>query len=107
MSFAKAITDLQTVIKARKDADKDSSYVAKMFDRGRKKIAQKVGEEAVEVAIAAVDKDKKEVITESADLLFHLLLLWEKMGIDADDIGKELQSRSGISGIEEKKTRKG
>lgn len=106
IKFEVVIKDLQNVIKDRKDGDASSSYVAKLCSKGVKKIAQKVGEEAVEVAIAATENDKKEVVQESADLLFHLLILWEKMGIDADDIGDELASRAGISGIEEKKNRK-
>ena len=105
-SFATTITELQAVIKDRQDADESASYVAKLSKRGRKKIAQKVGEEAVEVAIAATENDPKEVVQESADLLFHLLVLWEKMGIDANDVGTELASRAGISGIDEKKNRK-
>ncbi len=105
MSFATVIKELQMVIKDRKDGDASSSYVAKLCSTGTKKIAQKVGEEAVEVAIAATENDKKEVVQESADLLFHLLVLWEKMEIDADDIGEELAGRAGLSGLEEKKNR--
>jgi phosphoribosyl-ATP pyrophosphohydrolase len=93
------------VIEGRQGADPDTSYVAKLYARGRAKIAQKVGEEAVEAAIAAVQGEKAHVVAESADLLFHLMVLWADAGIKPSDIAAELARREGLSGIEEKKRR--
>ena len=95
-----------TVIEARRYADASNSYVATLFKKGRKKIAQKVGEEGCEVAMAAVLDDKQEMIAESADLIFHLLVLWQHADITPDEIAEELERRQGISGIDEKKARK-
>lgn len=91
------INQLYSLIEERKSLLPSESYVAKMFDKGRCKIAQKVGEEAVEVAISAARKKKDEVIYESADLLFHLLMLWIKMDITPDEVMEELKSRDKYS----------
>lgn len=96
---------LGQVIESRKAGAPDNSYVAKLFSKGRKKIAQKVGEEAVELCIAAAHNDKVEVVSESADLLFHMMVLWSDMGLNPEDIYDELRRREGVSGIEEKKAR--
>ncbi|GGB46668.1 phosphoribosyl-ATP pyrophosphatase [Tistrella bauzanensis] len=98
---------LVTTIRSRKGADPSSSYVAKLLGKGRLKMAQKVGEEAVEVAIAAVAQDKAALVDESADLLFHLMVLWADAGLDPADVMATLARREGRSGIEEKKNRKG
>ena len=105
MVNADILSKLELVIASRKGGDIDQSYVAKLFHRGRKKMAQKVGEEGVEAALAAVLGDKDDVIAESADLLFHLMILWADMDITADDVFNELARREGISGIEEPKSR--
>ncbi len=105
MDKAEILDRLEAVIASRKGGDTDKSYVAKLFAKGRKKIAQKVGEEGVETALAAVMDDKQEVVAESADLLFHLMVLWADMGISPDDIFEELARREGISGIDEKNAR--
>jgi phosphoribosyl-ATP pyrophosphohydrolase len=105
MDKAEILDRLEAVIASRKGGDTDKSYVAKLFAKGRKKIAQKVGEEGVEAALAAVMDDKQEVVAESADLLFHLMVLWADMGISPDDIFEELARREGISGIDEKNAR--
>ncbi len=105
MDKTEILDRLEAVIASRKGGDADKSYVAKLFAKGRKKIAQKVGEEAVETALAAVMDDKQEVVAESADLLFHLMVLWADMGISPDDIFVELAKREGISGIDEKNSR--
>ena len=96
---------LEEVIQSRKLGDVDKSYVAKLFGKGRKKITQKVGEEAVELCIAASHDDRDEAILESADLLFHLLVLWSDMDIKLDDVLDILLKREGLSGIDEKKSR--
>lgn len=96
---------LEKIIESRKGKSPSKSYVAKLFSKGRKKIAQKVGEEGVELSIAAVGDDKEEAIMESADLLFHMMVLWADMGIKSEDVYNELANREGISGIDEKKAR--
>jgi len=96
---------LYTTILGRKGGDPAVSHTAKLFAKGRAKIAQKMGEEAVELAIAAVSETKQEMVSESADLVFHLLVLWAECGITIDDVRDELERREGQSGIEEKKAR--
>jgi phosphoribosyl-ATP pyrophosphohydrolase len=105
MSFDNILETLYGVIASRKTASPESSYVAKLFARGRKKIAQKVGEEGVETALAGVLNDRDEIISESADLLFHMMILWADAGITPEDIAAELKRREGVSGIDEKKAR--
>ena len=100
------IDRLFATIESRKGGDPDKSYVAKMYGRGLNKIAEKMGEEAIETIVAAVVKDKGETVLESADLLFHLMLLWSAKGIKPADVFNELAKREGLSGIEEKKGRK-
>ncbi len=94
-------------IQRNRNADPATSYVAKMTGRGRAKIAQKLGEEAVETVIAAMGKDRGEIVAEAADLLFHLALLLVDAGLSFDDIRAELERREGRSGIDEKSSRKG
>jgi phosphoribosyl-ATP pyrophosphohydrolase len=101
-----AIDALFQVIQSRKGADPETSYTAKLFSKGRKKIAQKVGEEAVETALAALAEGPAGVASESADLLYHLLVLWAEIGVAPEDVWAELNKRSGISGIDEKNSRK-
>lgn len=92
-------------ISDRKTADLTTSYTAKLFSRGRARIAQKVGEEAVETVIAAATNDTAHIVTESADLLYHLLVLWADAGIRPEQVWQTLESREGISGIAEKNSR--
>src|SRR3954469_9911654 len=75
---------LYAVIASRKGADPEGSYTAKLFFKGTPKIAQKVGEEAVELVIEAVRRDRPRMVAESADLLYHLLVLWADAGVTAD-----------------------
>jgi phosphoribosyl-ATP pyrophosphohydrolase len=100
------LDSLYNIIKSRKGGDPNTSYTAKLFERGTKKIAQKVGEEATEAVIAAVSRDKKELIAESADLLFHLMILWADQNVTPNEVLAELTQRKGVSGIDEKKSRK-
>lgn len=100
-----AIDTLFQVIQSRQGADPETSYTAKLFAKGRKKIAQKVGEEAVETALAAMAEGPAGVASESADLLYHLLVLWAEMGVAPDDVWAELNRRAGVSGIDEKNSR--
>jgi phosphoribosyl-ATP pyrophosphohydrolase len=97
---------LYAMISSRKGGDAETSYTARLFHKGRIKIAQKVGEEAVETALAAAQNDAQGVISESADLLYHLLVLWAEMGIAPAQVMATLAMREGTSGIEEKKNRK-
>lgn len=103
-----AFTQLDTLvatIAARVGEDAATSYVAKMLAKGPAKIAQKVGEEAVETAIAAAANQRDQIVYESADLLFHLLMLWQAAGIQPTEIMEELKRREGTSGIAEKAAR--
>jgi phosphoribosyl-ATP pyrophosphohydrolase len=106
MSEFKTLDELFDTIKSKRTANPEKSYCAKLFKKGRHKITQKLGEEAVETIIEAVANNKKETIEESADLLFHLLVLWADMGIKPEKVMYELEKRKDISGIEEKKLRK-
>src|SRR5690606_10650171 len=96
---------LYETILSRRGGDPNVSHTAKLFAKGRAKIAQKMGEEAVELAIAAVSESREAVVSESADLVFHLLVLWAECGVTIDDVRAELTKREGRSGIEEKKAR--
>lgn len=101
------IERLEAVIRARKGADPASSYVASLFANGTAKIAQKVGEEAIETIIAALREGPDKLTSEAADLLFHLMILLADAGLCLDDVLRELERREGVSGIEEKASRKG
>ena len=93
------------MITSRKGGDPEKSYTAKLFSRGTDKIAQKVGEEAVETLIEAVRGNQKALTEESADLLYHLLVLWADSKVKASDVWSTLEMRFGDSGggIDEKK----
>ncbi|MEP3247948.1 MAG: phosphoribosyl-ATP diphosphatase [Sneathiella sp.] len=92
-------------VAARKEADPESSYTAKLYTKGTAKIAQKVGEEGVELALAAVQNNRSEIIDESADLFYHMFVLWADAGIDPSEVYAELAMREGLSGLEEKASR--
>lgn len=100
------IEDLFEVIVSRKGGDPEKSHTAKLFRRGTKKIAQKVGEEAVEALIEAMAGDREKLAEESADLIYHLLVLWADQGVEPEDVFDVLKKRKGISGIEVKAARK-
>src|SRR5262249_8193376 len=97
---------LYALVVSRRDADPEVSYVAKRLKQGTAKIAQKVGEEAVETVIAAMQRDRKEVINESAGFMFHWLMLLVDAGIPLSEVFAELERREGISGLDEKAARK-
>ncbi|MGF1686669.1 bifunctional phosphoribosyl-AMP cyclohydrolase/phosphoribosyl-ATP diphosphatase HisIE [Photobacterium japonica] len=84
---------LEQVLAARKGSDPDSSYTASLYARGTKRISQKVGEEGVEVALAATSGDKAELVCESADLIYHLLVLLQDQGLSLSDVTAKLQER--------------
>ncbi len=99
------LDQLFATIASRKGGDPASSYTAKLFAEGRGKIARKFGEEAVETTIAALSEGKDRVASESADLLYHLLVLWADSGVAPADVWANLAARQGKSGIEEKNSR--
>jgi phosphoribosyl-ATP pyrophosphohydrolase len=97
---------LYAVIESRRGADPESSHTARLFHRGRDKIAQKLGEEAVETVIAGARGRRDGVVNESADLLYHLLVLWAVSEVQPAEVWAALEGRKGISGIAEKAARK-
>lgn len=99
------LDELFQIIKDRASADPQTSYVASLYNKGTEKIAQKVGEEAVETVIEAVKGNPEELKEESADLLFHLMILWADQGIAPQDVFAILESRFGTGGHDEKKGR--
>ncbi len=105
MGNDQVLTRLAEVLEARKMAAPDSSYVAKLYDKGLDSILKKVGEEATEVVMAAKDGDNDKIVYEVADLWFHTLVLLAQQGLAPDDVLAELARRFGLSGIEEKAAR--
>ena len=89
------------IIEERRGADPETSHTARLFTKGRAKIARKVGEEAVETVVAALAETPERVAQESADLLYHLLVLWAETGVAPADVWAELERREGLSGIAE------
>src|SRR5271170_3312984 len=96
---------LFATIAGRKGADPATSYTAKLFAEGRAKIARKLGEEAVETTVAALSEGPERLAGESADLLYHLLVLWAECGVAPAQVWAALAEREGISGIAEKNSR--
>lgn len=98
---------LAELLEQRKNADPQSSYVAKLYAKGMDSILKKVGEEAAETIIAAKGGDAEQIIYETADLWFHTLVMLAKAGLSPDDVLNELARREGLSGLDEKANRKG
>jgi phosphoribosyl-ATP pyrophosphohydrolase len=92
-------------IASRKSASPETSYTAKLISQGVEKCAKKLGEEAVEAALAAVSRDKGHLAAESADLLYHLLVMLEAADVRLSDVMGILANRKGVSGIAEKAAR--
>lgn len=105
VSEAVVLDRLFTVVQERRDADPTISHSARLLSRGIAKVAQKFGEEAVECLIEAVAGNRDALIAESADVLYHLLVLWVSAGVSPPDVWAELSRREGISGIAEKAAR--
>ena len=103
--MADTLNRLAATIAARRAADPGSSYVASLFAKGLPKIAQKLGEEAVETVIAALGGDAHAVTGEAADLLFHLMVLLEATNVPIATVLAELDRREGLSGLDEKASR--
>ena len=97
-----SVHDLEARLKARAQASAEASYTRKLLDRGIAHCAKKLGEEAVEVAIDAVKGNRDAVIAESADLLYHLVVVWAEMGITPADVWSEMERREKAYGIAEK-----
>ncbi|MGB6534833.1 MAG: phosphoribosyl-ATP diphosphatase [Xanthobacteraceae bacterium] len=101
------INDLEKRVRERAQASAEQSYTRKLVDRGVAHCAKKLGEEAVEAAIAAVAEDRERTIAEAADLLYHLLVVLHVRGIALDEVEAELAARTRQSGLDEKAARKG
>jgi phosphoribosyl-ATP pyrophosphohydrolase len=99
------IHDLAATIDARANSSGDVSYTRKLLDKGADHCAKKLGEEAVETVIAAVENDRDHLIAESADLIFHWLVLLKSRGITLADVEAALAKRTQMSGLEEKAAR--
>jgi phosphoribosyl-ATP pyrophosphohydrolase len=104
-SGASVLDRLFSVVESRRDSDPTISHSARLLSRGPAKVAQKFGEEAVECLIEAVAGNREALIAESADVLYHLVVLWVSSGVAPDDVWAELMRREGISGIAEKAAR--
>jgi phosphoribosyl-ATP pyrophosphohydrolase len=102
---AEVLDRLWSVVMGRRGANTAVSHSARLLSRGTAKVAQKFGEEAVECLIEAVAGNQAAVIAESADVLYHLIVLWVASGIAPNEVWDELKRREGISGIAEKASR--
>lgn len=101
-----ALDRLYDLILDRKNADPNASYTAKLLARGPMQCAKKFGEEAVEAALAGAARDASGLTSESADVLYHLLVLWASVGVRPEDVYSALAAREGQSGLDEKRARK-
>ena len=100
------IERLYRIVHSRRGANPASSYTARLLSRGPAKIAQKLGEEAVEAAIEGVRRDRGRLVEESADLIYHLTALWTSLEVKPEMVWRELRKREAKSGIQEKQDRK-
>ena len=100
------IHDLATTIDARAASGGEASYTRKLLDKGAEHCAKKLGEEAVETVIAAVSEDRERFVSETADLLYHLLVVLEARGVTLAEVEAALAARLGQSGLDEKASRK-
>jgi phosphoribosyl-ATP pyrophosphohydrolase len=100
------IHDLAATIDARAASSGDASYTKKLLDKGAEHCAKKFGEEAVEAVIAAITNDRSHLVAESADVIYHLLVLLKSRGIKLEDVEAALAQRTSMSGLEEKASRK-
>ena len=107
MSDATVLDRLYAVIESRRSADPERSHTARLLAKATAKIAQKLGEEAIETVIAGIEGEPAVLAAESADLLYHLLVLWADRGIRPEEVWGELERRRSSSGIDEKASRKG
>ena len=103
---ARVLDRLYAVIQSRRGADPEASYTAKLLEAGAPEIARKVGEEALEAVVEALAGDNDRLAAESADLLYHLLVLWAAKGLTPEEIWRALAAREGTSGLAEKAARR-
>jgi phosphoribosyl-ATP pyrophosphohydrolase len=101
------LNDLETRVHERAAAPSDKSYTRKLLDKGVAHCAKKLGEEAVEVALAAVTEDREHLIAEAADLFYHLFVVLEARGVKLAEVEAVLAQRTAYSGLDEKAARKG
>jgi phosphoribosyl-ATP pyrophosphohydrolase len=100
------LRDLEKRVHERAQVSADISYTRKLIDKGVAHCAKKLGEEAIETALAALGDDREHLIAETADLLYHLLVVLEARGVTLDEVEAALAARTGQSGLEEKAARK-
>jgi phosphoribosyl-ATP pyrophosphohydrolase len=100
------IHELAATIDARAASGGDASYTKKLLDKGAEHCAKKLGEEAVETVIAAIENDREHLVAESADLIYHLLVLLKSRGVRLEEVEAVLAQRTSMSGLEEKASRK-
>ena len=105
--MSEVLVELSRVLEARKSADPESSYVARLYHKGLDAILKKIGEEATETVMAAKDGEPDKLVHEVADLWFHTLVLLSQQGLGPEQVLAELERRFGLSGLEEKAARKG
>jgi len=105
MTTENVLLRLSETLAARRNADPETSYTAKLFSKGPDSILKKIGEESAELIMAAKDGKRLNIVYESADLMYHMMALLAFYGISAEDVLNELQRREGTSGIDEKKSR--
>ena len=103
--FSDIVARLDAVIAARKSADPASSYTARLLAGGPPLAAKKFGEEAVEAVLAAAQGDKDALAAESADVIYHWLVLLAASGVSLDEVAAKLEAREGTSGLDEKASR--
>lgn len=101
------LNTLNDIIAERSKEAAEKSYTASLLTKGTEKCTKKFGEEAFEAVIAAVSGDKAELTKEAADVLYHLLVMLKSVGVELSDVMAELESRTALSGLEEKAARKG
>jgi phosphoribosyl-ATP pyrophosphohydrolase len=102
---AAVLDRIWTVVTNQRDADPEASPSARLLSRGRPKVVQKFGEQAVECLIEAVTGNREALVAESADVLYHLIVLWVDAGVRPDEVWAELKRREGISGVADKASR--
>lgn len=96
------LKDLERIVLERASVTDGSSYTASLVAKGQPKATQKLGEEAIETVIAALSGDRQELVGESADLLYHLLVVWKIAGVSLSDVLHELERRTSQTGLAEK-----
>ena len=101
-----SLSDLEAIVAERAKASPETSWTAKLVEKGQARAAKKLGEEAVETVIAAIGGDRRELVSESADLLYHLLVVLKIAEVPLQEILEELEGRTVRSGLEEKASRK-